>query len=203
MSTKTKSALEQLAEKRAALDAAKNQLRQAQMDQSASSRRIAQARGPLTAYYEAVGAGRREADPAEEKRLLTELREAESAVSVTVSMEGMKLVDLKAQSILSGARDAVLTAEGEYQQFVRTHVKELAAEIAVQAKPAAERFDEAWAQVLDAQKEWSRVKNLWRPLVESDRFTWDDFPSRPLAGVADEVYGGVPLPMPRQLAPED
>jgi hypothetical protein len=203
MTTKKKTALAELAENQEAIRKAEAGLHEAANEQRASSRRIDRARGPLTAYYEAVGSGRQEPDPDEEARLIEALRQAEGAVSVTVSMEGIKLVDLKAQSILVGAREAVQAAQADYEHFVRTRYRDIAAEIAVEAKAAADRFDEVWAQVEQAEKEWTRVSRLWQPLIRAELFDRSDFPHRPLAGVADEVYGGVPLPMPRQLAPDD
>lgn len=204
MTTKTKTALDELAERRTAVEAAAERVAELEKEERSSKRELDRAISPLQDYYRSLEAGEREPDAETEKRLRREAKAAQAEVAPQAVYNpraehgsGMRveMVNLRLAGQLEGARERLEAAEQELRLFLSERFEDLVVELAAKGKALSERYEPLIEQAQKAQAEWQQLRAEWRPIVGMASFGWGDFPSSPFAEVAREV----PALMPRQL----
>lgn len=202
--TKKNTALAELDQRQAAVTAAEQRVAELEAEKAKADREMEQAQAALDAYYRAVGAGEREADQAEERKLHKAATDARAQVTprlidnprAGIGGGRVEMGDGRFDSLLRGAREALQARRDEYGQFVRGRWDDLVAELTEHAAAVQKRHVALWERALDAEREWRAARKLWTPLVKTGAFTWADFPESPLkAGLGA-------LAVPRQLIDE-
>ena len=136
-----------------------------------SSQRIPQrARDALLAYFEEVGSGEREHDPAEEQRLREAVRETETRFTVRPIMingaaADWEAVDLELEGKLAGVRRVVEQREAELRRFASEHLTDLAAERMERSEEAAQLAREALELARRADGAWRAETVSWARLA--------------------------------------
>lgn len=197
------SALEELDLLADEVEAAKKRLAELEEEKRASRRSYKEALRPLRAYFRQVESGAKEADPIREAELRAALQEAQAAVSPQLvsnprsslgELEKVEIVNPEVEGQLDGARERLYAAELAYKRFRDGRFDDLVVELAVLGTEYAERYELAAKHAARAAREWRKLRNRWRPLVEVADFDWADFPRSPFEGVDLKPM------MPRQLA---
>lgn len=201
MSTATKkTALVDLEQRKAAVTSVEQRVAELEAQKAKADREAEQAQAALDAYYRAVGAGEREPDQAEERKLHKAADEARSGLApklidnprAGIGGGRVEMSDTRFDGLLRGAREAVQARQNEYDQFVSQRWDDLVVELTEQATDVQKRHTALWEKALDAEREWRVARRRWEPLVKTGAFTWGDFPESPL-----REQGA--LAVPRQL----
>jgi len=159
---------------------------------SRASRAVGAAEGALALYNESLGAEDAAEDPAEEQRLLQELRDARERSEPSAWA-----------ARLEGAERARVAAEQERDAFGRANFGALAAEMVPLDAPVAERLEAAYAELRAAEGEYAQRVRAWTRVAPFGDMTAEDVPRLPTAGDADTVRSnfarGIEPPTPRPL----
>lgn len=155
----TAPATDRLEELRSAAHRASLRVRQLEAAARSSGRALAAALEPLRAYEEAVGAGERDPDEDEERRLLDAVRQAEGAVTMRpVRSDGrvvsLEPVDERAEARLRGARRALEAAEADVSSFAAGALDRLVEERLEQSRAVGREYVEAAARLRAADDAW-------------------------------------------------
>ncbi len=159
---------------------------------SRAARAVTAAEASLEMFNESLGAGEPE-DPAEEQRLLEELRDARERAEPSAWT-----------ARVAGAQRAREQAEQERDDWARANFAEIAAEEAPKDPPVAERLQAAWAELQQAERAYAERTRVWTKLAPFGDFDVQmDCPRLPTAGDADTVRSnfarGIEPPTPRPL----
>lgn len=198
--------LDRLAELDVELRQAQGRLSELEAHRTSSIRDLDAAKAPLDAYYEAVGAGERSADPEVEAGLLETVRHAGAHVRLEAGPDlrsgAMTLVavDERAERMVAGAQRAVVAAQQTVAAFLQVERAGLAGELAgmaAAARDAQQAAVPALAQAVDADR---RVRAKWRRLLRANGQP-DTLEPSPLRGWDDLITGGgrIPLAVPAGL----
>lgn len=217
MTTKTKTALEELRELESGVHNAERTAAEARAALRQRPRRLVAARARLTGLLEAAGAG--DAPGADVDKLRAEVadleRELTSETTWTQGTATTEIVDPVARGRHRRALADIDAARAAVVEFIHEHRSQLEADLTDEALAARERLLDAVDALSDAAGAWDAVARRWHGLCEH----WVDIsraeiPRNPLPGiarqdvvmVAAQVRGGArdprgALPMPVRLAP--
>ena len=170
------------------IENARGRRREIEQQQNRAGRDASRARAQRVAYEEAVGAGEREPDLKEEKRLSNAIADAERAAT-----------DDAWRARLAGADRAIEEAQRERDVFLAEEALGVVAEGYDEDVAARDRLSAAWEELAAAEEQYAaRVR---RAVVLARKA--EDVPALPAAG--DEgpatVARRVEVPAPRSLAP--
>ena len=211
MSSATSSATQRLAELQAAVGEAERRLQRIEGERRRVTGELARATAPLAAYYEEVGAGEREPDPALEERLSAEVRDSRATATLRLNraptdpshVTGADWVDERIEAKLAGAQRALTERREELAAFLRDN-GELVGEWMIEAADVREDCAERWRELEAALRRWQSIAVRWGPFLEANGIDRAEMPVHPLAGLdRDPGRAGVPLPAPASLIPDE
>ncbi|UJA20584.1 hypothetical protein HJD18_10445 [Thermoleophilia bacterium SCSIO 60948] len=166
-------------------------------EQRASKRDLDRAVSPLQDYYRQVETGEREHDPNEEAELQAAVAKAQQEVAPQVvfnprsgGVDGssVELVNPKIEGQLTGAREALVTAENELDAFIRRRFDDLAVDIAALGRDFVARYRAVMDKARQASEEYVELRGLWRPLLEkAEGMDWSQLPTNPFGGLEELV----------------
>ena len=202
MTAATKTAWEELEELRLAERHARERLENLTARQRRAGRALDAAMGPLREYHEAIGAGEREPDAAEEARLRAEVDRVQATVTFRAVPSGeggttLEAVDEALEAQVAGARRAVEERRADVQRFFHHQFDRLAGELTVDARAAAEAVAQAHAALRAAHRPYRDVRRRWRALLDGVGLPFD-LPADPLRQLDDllPIDGAIPAPIP-------
>lgn len=192
MATRTKSAVEQLAELEEAVREAERRKQEVDAGRRRAARAVSAAESRRLALEEARGAGE-DVDEEEIAEAIAAIEEAKAEAD-----------ELVWGARLAGAERAVQEAADERDRFGAANFAAIAAEEALQDGPVRDALVEAHGALQEAANAYAVRVRRWHHLARYGRFSPASIPTgNPLAGDMDEVgrrfEQGVPVPTPPQL----
>lgn len=199
-----------LAELQAAVEEAEARVQAVVAERRRAMRELAKVEAPLRDYWEEVGAGEREPDPALERQLADAMRDARATAVMrpTVAagdfahVTGVEMVDQAIEAKLAGAMRALSERERELAEFLSGN-GELVAEWVAEGERVRAACQEAWAALAEPLRDWQRLAVRWGPFCEANAIPRAELPVHPLAGLdRDPVRQGIAIPAPASLLPD-
>lgn len=186
------SAIERLGELEARVEAAKQREQGVGVERGRARREAGRAASCLRVYEESVGAGEREPDDEEARRLRDAIRDADEAA--TEDAWGARF---------AGARRAVEEAERERDHFGRAHFAEMAAEEAAYDEPVRDELQAAYERLSAAESAYAGRVRRWVRIARYGGLSADHVPGLPTRGTLDQIRNrfaeGIEPPTPRPL----
>ena len=210
MTTEANSATQRLEELQAAVAEAEGRLYAIERERRRVAAELARATAPLTAYFEEIGAGEREPDPALEEKLAADVRDARATATMRISrsatdpakITGADWVDERIEAKFAGAQRALEERREELTAFLNYN-RELAAEWVAEGIEVREECEARWRELDSALRRWQSVAVRWGPFLEASGIDRSEMPAHPLAGIDRDPGRGFPLPAPASLIPDE
>ena len=208
--TAERPATARLAQFQAAVKEAEDRVREVETERRRAMGELRKVEAPLRAYWEEVGAGEREPDPALEAKLAADVRDARStavmrptvAANNSAQVTGVEMVDQAIEAKLAGAMRALGERRRELTAFL-TRNRELVSEWTVEAERVRATCQERWSALSEALRDWQSLTVRWGPFCEANGIGRGELPPHPLVGLdRDPGRHGIELPMPRSLIPD-
>ncbi len=209
----TISALEKLEELYQHVREAEERVAQAEQERARAGRALEAAKGPLRDYYEALGAGEREPDPALEKQLLAEIRKRDTVITTRPQPGGgVAIVDEAAEARVLGAKRVLAEREQAPPRFIVEHRDELVAELTDRSIAARDGLFAAIDEFGKGASAWQSARDAWGRMIPHWGISPSELPHIPVAledrNLAPMAYGKQRdparlLPMPSSQAPAD